>query len=332
VSFINEADGWVIGEAPCGEASCTVVLRTHDGGRQWNAIAAPGTVGESQQARSAEYVSDVRFADTRNGWAFNRELWATHDGGATWHPAHLGNPVLTLEAAGGNVYALVASCRLSLAECTGPVRLYESEVGTDNWHSVLEVEVGSPPSPNGQLVVQGPAVYLTVHPHMSDPREGEPPLLFARTVAGRWEDKQMPSSCNWGGVLAASGPDDLVLACQTGEGGLGRAPNELHVSSDGANSWTRIGNDSFPGHAMALAATPEGRFLALSTEHLLINRRDGRHDSVRFNGSGRYSEPIRSIRFTTPQHGVVLTGNSSEGWVYVTRDSWLNWETIRFQK
>lgn len=332
VSFINQAQGWVIGESPCGEASCIVLLRTQDGGLHWEPIAAPETHGESERTRSADYVSDIRFADERNGWVFNRALWVTHDGGATWRAAHLGNPVLALEVTAGNVYALVASCELSLAECTGPVRVLEAQVGSDQWRSVLEVEMGSPPVPNGQLVVSGPAVYLSTHPYISSPRGGEPPLLFARTAAGGWERRRMPSSCAWGGVLAASGPDDLVFACQTAEGGLGQAPNELHASADRGDSWTRIGNDSFPGHAMIVAATPQERFLVLSTEQLLIDRPDGRQASVRFNGSGGYSEPIRSIHFTTTQHGVVLTGNSSQGRVYVTRDAWVNWGEISFQR
>ena len=30
-------------------------------------------------------VSSVRFANSHDGWVFGPELWATHDGGRTWH-------------------------------------------------------------------------------------------------------------------------------------------------------------------------------------------------------------------------------------------------------
>jgi photosystem II stability/assembly factor-like uncharacterized protein len=332
VSFLTPAEGWVIGEAGCADGECALsVLRTKDGGRHWDPTAAPGTAGESQQARSANYVRAVRFADERNGWAFDRELWATHDGGASWRPVRLGNPVLSLDATAGRVYAVVGSCGVSTVECTGPVRLYEAEVGSDDWRSVLEVQVEPRPyggglSHNGGLVVHDGAAYLTVQRYGSPRGDGEAPLLFARTPAGRWERREM-APCDWDGSLAASGPRDLVFVCQTGEGVFQQAVYELYESSDAAQSWTRKwrSQDRVP-HVMAVAVTTEAHFLARFTGELDVERRDGRRYSARFNASGT-SEMVRSIRFVDSRHGTVLTGL-----VYITRDSGLTWEVVHLPK
>src|SRR5438876_190429 len=83
-------------------------------------------------------------------------------GGATWTALHLGSPVLALETTGARAYSLVASCRNGRSDCSGPVRLYEAPVGSDDWQPVLDIDVGSPPAPNGSLVVSGRSVYAVV--------------------------------------------------------------------------------------------------------------------------------------------------------------------------
>lgn len=324
VSFVSETEGWVIGEAKCPEPICTFVLRTSDGGHRWEAVSAPDALGPTSSGRyttTSEYVSDLRFADSKNGWAFYGELWATHDGGRSWHEIGLGNPVFALEVIGRRAYAVVGSCGASLSECTGPVRVYETPVGTDDWRSVLEVES---PSHEGELYLGGRALYFTIDPGEED----EPPLLFALTPARRWERRTMPSSCE-GGVLGPTSPRDLFLVCQTGEGVSNSGPHEFHVSSDGGKSWQLTwksdGRSSYFG---PIAITSEGRFLAnASAQWLEIERRDGRHESFRFTASGRYSEEIRSLRFPTPRFGVVLTGD----FLYLSTDAGVTWEPVHFR-
>jgi len=330
VWFINPDEGWVIGEAPCGDAKCTVVARTRDGGRRWETTGAPATAGASQQARSTDYVRAIRFADEHHGWAFYPELWATHDGGASWRQVRLGNPILSLETTAGRVYAVVGSCPGSMGECTGPVRLYEAEVGSDDWRSVLEVELKPGHSSNwvhhnGGLEVNDEAVYLMVEPNASGPEDGEPPLLFTRSPAGRWERRQN-APCDWGGGLTARGPRNLVFLCQTGEGAFNQAVYELYESSDGARSWTLEWRSRGRVPHMAIVAdTTEARYVAWFTGELDVERRDGRRHTVWFNASGQ-TEIFPSVRFVDPQHGTALTSL-----VYITHDSDLTWEPIRFQ-
>jgi hypothetical protein len=310
VWFINESEGWVIGGG-CGQERCARFMRTRDAGLSWEPFDPPAIAGNGE----ADDVSDVRFADARNGWAFDQGLWSTHDSGATWTALDIGSQVLSLETTGPTVYALVASCRIRRSDCHGPVRLFQAAVGSDDWRSVLDIVVGEPSSPDGSLVVSGQSVYALVDDHD----------LYALGPAGRWERRPVPKSCPLGAVLAAAGPRDLFLSCQTGQGAGGSAPHEFHVSHDGGVHWTRIweGTSAYLG---PIAVTSEGRFLAESVEDLRIDRPDGSREFTQFSYSPDYrcGGLVHALQFVTSRQGFVLTC-----WeLYITRDAGHHWDPI----
>src|SRR5579862_3068006 len=86
ITFIGTHTGWVIGQAGtpghCATQYCTSLARTDDAGKTWSGVAAPLT----GQADGATGVSQIRFLEERDGWAFGPQLYATHDGGRTWTP------------------------------------------------------------------------------------------------------------------------------------------------------------------------------------------------------------------------------------------------------
>src|SRR3989442_13257691 len=67
VWFIDEAEGWAIGDGCAAGGAC--VSHTRDGGRHWEATGTPGTGGQTFRDSEDDYVSDIRFADPKNGWA-----------------------------------------------------------------------------------------------------------------------------------------------------------------------------------------------------------------------------------------------------------------------
>src|SRR5271170_749568 len=81
VTFIGTDTGWVIGQAGtpghCATRYCTSIARTDDAGKTWAGVPAPVT----GPADGSTGVSQVRFLNADNGWAFGPELFATHDGG-----------------------------------------------------------------------------------------------------------------------------------------------------------------------------------------------------------------------------------------------------------
>jgi photosystem II stability/assembly factor-like uncharacterized protein len=118
VSFtaISELRWWLLGSAPCASPPCTSIVRTDDGGSTFVGTPAPRTTR----------VSELRFADAVDGYAFNPDLWVTRDGGAGWHRVSLGGTVVDLEAASGYVYAIVR-------DRAGVGRLLRAPVGSDSW-------------------------------------------------------------------------------------------------------------------------------------------------------------------------------------------------------
>lgn len=125
---INELDWWLLGPAPCASPPCTSIVRTRDGGRSFVGLPAPRT----------NAVTQLRFADALDGYAFDPQLWTTHDGGETWRRLQVGGPVSELAAGGGHVYALV-----SLGAAYG-YRLVRSGVAADTWRTLRTIRDGQP--------------------------------------------------------------------------------------------------------------------------------------------------------------------------------------------
>jgi hypothetical protein len=108
---------WLLGAAPCSSPPCTSILRTDNAGRSFVGTPAPRTTS----------VSELRFANAADGFAFGGQLWVTHDGGANWHQVRLGGAVTELATANGFAYALVRYGHKGLG------RLERSALGSDAW-------------------------------------------------------------------------------------------------------------------------------------------------------------------------------------------------------
>jgi hypothetical protein len=114
---IGAGTWWLLGAAPCSSPPCTSILRTDDGGQRFVGTPAP---------RSTR-VSQLRFANAADGFAYDGQLWATHDAGATWHQIRLGGAVTEMATANGFAYALVRYGH------SGAGRLERAPLGSDTW-------------------------------------------------------------------------------------------------------------------------------------------------------------------------------------------------------
>jgi hypothetical protein len=108
---------WLLGTAPCSDPPCTSILRTDDGGHSFVGMPAPRT----------GRVSQLRFANAADGFAYGSQLWVTHDAGAGWHQVRLGGAVTQLATAKGFAYALVRFGH------KGAGRLERAPLGSDTW-------------------------------------------------------------------------------------------------------------------------------------------------------------------------------------------------------
>ncbi|MQA87318.1 MAG: hypothetical protein GEV03_22485 [Streptosporangiales bacterium] len=317
VTFVSSGLGWALGGAPCSDPPCTSVVRTEDGGRGWEGIPAPRTGGEDEP----DGVSELRFADPSNGWAYGPGLWSTHDGGATWHDVDVpgGGRVIEAAAAGGWAVAVVSTCGKD-PDC-GSFRVYGTPAGADRWR----------PLPGGRGTAgDGVAgVSLTVRGRNAYVAGGGPSgaAIWSGPMdgTGGWVRRAAP--CRDGaypaGITSAS-DGEFVLVC-AGRPGAGGQPKIAYLSGDGGTSWRRGGDVPSGGLVTSVAATPAKIFVA--TNHgLLISGDGGRGWRRDLAGRG-----FDYVGFTTDQQGVLVPTGADPGELLFSYDAGRTWSRERFR-
>ena len=320
VTFVSPTEGWVLGTAPCSSAPCTSILRTLDAGATWQGIPAPRTAlseGVSQNPGSG--VSQLRFANPSDGWAFGPDLWATHDGGSTWQAVTLpgvpaGSTVMALEASAGTVTAVVT-------DGDGNLRIESSPVGQDAWAlSPVSVPIGAGPVPVPQLVLQGSSGWMV--------EVDRTVIGGARLTNGQWQT-WTPPCLNGGGPmeLAASSPLALVADCSLGIWTGTPVGTHLFVSQDGGTTFAEA-PATIPGDGGAIASPSPSVAVVGGRRpgrHLRRRRRRGRRCTAAAAGPGSPG------RVHHPRQGVAIAGSAGEGsTLLITRDGGHSWSAVSF--
>jgi photosystem II stability/assembly factor-like uncharacterized protein len=258
---ISEFSWWLLGTAPCDGHTCTTIVQTTDGGPQFTRVPAPPTAG----------VSQVRFADASDGYAFGPQLWSTHDDGKTWTQLHLGATVDPLAIADGYVYALVYS--------HGRSHLMRSVISADDWVTLGGVGRGYLSS----VWVQGPTVILQSGSH-----------LLVSTDQGVHFSRRRGVS-NAGDCSYDGGPNALWALCSTG-----MAPDEILLSGDLGNTFKAAAQ--VPNGPLGTFAASGGGVVA-SSQGPLYRTTDGGASWTRVNAP---SANWIYLGFTDATHGVAI--------------------------
>jgi hypothetical protein len=231
---------WLLGTARClsGSGTCGAIVRTTDGGLHFAGIPSP-PVG-------ADDVTQLRFADARDGYAFDPELWTTTNGGSSWAQVTTPGVVTELEVANGEAYAL--ACTSSSASCQS-IELIRSSVGAHQW------QVVSTPTPLGyhsQFALSGSDLYLL-------PGADHQVLMYSADKGANFSSRTDP--CHRGiycsVTAAADGTATLWSASPTG------TEAEALVSDNGGITW-RTASPSRAGFPNSLGLAAASASVALA--------------------------------------------------------------------
>ncbi len=340
VTFVSARTGWVIGQAGtpghCATQYCTSVARTGDAGRTWSGVPAPLTGGPD----GATGVSQLRFLNLSNGWAFGPGLFVTHTGGKTWTPVNTGGLRVTdLETVGSRVFALWASCTGTgvayAGHCTA-FTLYSAAAAGGRWTPVGAATTGLAGGPAGAiaaLALTGSRGYLL----------GPDGALYAGPVDGSaaWRKVgsrppacaagSQPGPVQPGSLFAAVGASsELVLACLSPAGNsTTAAPSEqklIFSSPDGGVSWQRMGRAPDAGVASSLAASPSQSLVLATGRGIELLPRGGTGWRLATLAAGLPDGGFSYVGMTTDEQGIALPADPSAGTVWFTYDGGQTWK------
>ncbi len=325
VTFVSAHTGWVLGTAPCGQADCTILAHTTDGGSSWTDVGRlPMTLN-----RSAGGGSWVRFADLDTGWIVAsagsqaNELWVTHDGGRSWaldpNPGGASATVLALEASDGLVHVV------DLEPGTGVDRIFSSPVDQEAWTAATATpSFGAGPVPSSEMVLQGSAGWV---------------VNVNRTVVG---GARLNSSAGWtawtppcsdahgAGYLAASSTSALYAVCAEGVWGspaAGTTPDSewLYASNNGGASFSVVGRVPQATAAGIISVAPGTATIAQAGDSGITATFDGGKSWQRVSSVAG----ITYLGFTTATQGVAIAetprGSSA---LLMTHDGGHTWAEV----
>ncbi|MGH3257339.1 MAG: hypothetical protein ACRDOU_18430 [Streptosporangiaceae bacterium] len=338
VTFVGTDTGWVIGQAgtpgQCATEFCTSVARTDNAGDSWSGVPAPLTGA----ADGATGVSQIRFLNLDDGWAFGPELWATHNGGRTWAQVDThGQRVTDLETVGGRVFAVFATCTgggAAFASGCTSFTLYSSPSWVDDWAPVGALTSGlTAAAPDGAA-----SLFLTETRGFLLAPDG---TLYAGQVggvdgaaawqavgripcaggAGRAQADGQPA----GALIGAEDAKDLILACAANPPpGFSVQKKLTFTSADGGASWQEIAIGPTQGLATSMAASKaEGLILATNQGIDLLPA--GRTTWQPLTLTGPPPGGFSYVGMTTDQQGIALPADPQAGTVWFTFDGGKTW-------
>ncbi len=338
VTFINTRIGAVIGQAGtpghCATRYCTSLAGSSDYGTSWYGVSAPVTGAPS----GATGVSQVRFLNLHDGWAFGPGLWVTHDGGAHWTPELTsGLRVTGLEAAAGRAFAIFASCAGDTAAYAAHCEtfsLFSSPARSDRWLPVpgpagaLKISAAGlgHPATASLLLAAGTGYLLAPSGQVySGPLTGA-----AWRVAGQAPSAPGPPGPDGqpsSGLLAA-GSSLLFELCTTTTEADGSQAKSVYSSADGGKTWLQAGVAPPAGIARSLAAA-QGKLVVLATTAGIEVSNDGGATWTRTQtgprGSGVGQQGFRYVGMTDHHQGVAVPADPHLHEVFTTANGGATW-------
>jgi len=343
VTFVGTRTGWVIGQAltpgHCASQFCTSVAVTRDAGKNWSGVPAP----MAGPADGASGLSQIRFLDLTNGWAYGPQLYATHTSGRTWARVDTdGLRVTALETVGDRVFAVWASCTgdgpAYAVNCTR-FTLYSASAAGGTWAPVGASTTGltnGAASEAAQLVLTGSRGYLVAPGGelYSGPVDGSGPWtrvssLVASCPVGPARGNGQPT----GALLGAVNTSDLILACVSASSGTSPSVSTqqkfVYASKNGGMTWEQTITAPAAGVAFGLAASPKESVMLATDQGIdLLPAGQTSWRTANLRG-GAPADGFRYIGMTTDDQGIALPADPSAGTIWFTFDGGQTWKASR---
>jgi hypothetical protein len=317
VTFVSANDGWVLGTTKtCAHKPCTSVLRTTNGGRSWVGIPAPKYKMASSEGSPG--LLRLRFADSLDGFAYGSQLWATHNGGSSWHRVRQVPGYITdLETSAGIVYAATT------VTTSGKQAIYAGPVHNDSWERVAGLPEAFGNGGLGDITLHGSAGWIILGNR-----------LYATQDDASWTKERFRCPADYGITsVGAYSTRQITLLC-VGDAALGSTAKVLYASSDGGARFTKVGTAPRGGDGGLLAEpTPRDVFVASASAASWIygSTNGGRrwHNSLELGDGGL---GWNDFGFTTASQGVAVEGTSVAGstHLWLTRNAGRSWRTVKF--
>ena len=321
--------GAVIGQAgpPCyNPGYCTSMAGTSNYGASWYGVSSPKATGP----QGGTGVSQLRFTNLQDGWAFGPALYETSRGGWPWTPENTyGRRVIDIEAAGQSALAIFANCGgtgATYASHCISFSLYRTTAGSTTW-TQLSAPLAFLQLPTGQassasLVISGGTKGYLLAPSGA--------VLRGSVSGGTWS-KVGQAPCQPGAAQASGSPSgaqlaagpELILACDT-QPARGTEQTTLWVSANGAH-WTDTAVVPHAGIATSLAAASGSPEVLATTTGVYYSADEGK--TWRTSGFGGSAPPggFSYVGMTNAAQGVAVPSDSRLGEIFVTSDGGRTW-------
>lgn len=354
LAFSDRMHGWVLGIPTDGKGSRygeDAVMRTStNGGETWHPVPAPFTkVAVYTDERQIYKIKNLRFANTRDGWAFDPALFLTHDGGLTWRYEQMAGSIKALEPKDGTVWVIENICKTAFGSRTCKLRLVTSDDMGQTWQ-----DAPNQPETVGeqtQLVrVSKQEAYLYSEGEVTKPHTWSCGLtndydsLLLRTKDGgrTWEKLSQPTpfSCS-SAYLSIPTANNLWILC-AGQPGAGHQEKSVSVSKDGGIHWhvtaqtpweattcrsSGAGDITWDGYVRTFVAPSTSRaFLSIDQAGLFTTNDGGRTWNLPYNArDGRAGTAPGPIVFIDAKHGWVADNNL----ISRTTDGGVTWSSAK---
>ena len=330
-SFVSSQIGWALGVGSCSTGHCFGLLKTSDGGSDWNEVTAPpfGTSPASLSFNSAT----IDFATPEDGWAYDSnegqaggdtddQLFATHNGGSSWTPITLGNldefgmEIEALAADPGHVWAVLFSSANDNFAIVG------SPVNEDDWTTApLALPLSAGPVSAFQIVLEGDSGWIV--------NNDRGPVVGASLQNGEWTTWTSPCQDRPYGdaELAGISTYDLVAFCPPNLIVSTPPPAALLTSTNGGESFQEVAA-TLPSSVSALAASPSGALFCYDEQGIAGSFNGGRTWQMVL-GLGTTSSPVPNTGFAFVTSGVGFAVTPG-GRLARTVDGGHSWESVSF--